>query len=157
MSSTQSATNGEQMRDNLTAHEEEAQTNSDFTNPQMPHAQTILDQYKIRKQRNQVLKAHNMLKHESSKEKQRWLKEELPDNFNEMRSAVHAHCVLLLKVKDKDFSSLPDPPSTEEGEFQFRFLVICVVSPKMFSMSHKHKFSLRASKATVKMSFKGWD
>ncbi|MBW0584755.1 hypothetical protein O181_124470 [Austropuccinia psidii MF-1] len=157
MSSTQSATNGEQMRDSLTAHEEGTQPNSDFTNPQKPYGQTILDQYKIRKQRSQVLKAHNMVKHESSKEKQRWLKEELPDNYNEMRSAVHSHCVLLLKVKDNNFSSLPDPPSTEEGKFQCRFLVICAVSPKMFSMSHKHKFCLRDSKATVKMSSTSWD
>ncbi|MBW0580909.1 hypothetical protein O181_120624 [Austropuccinia psidii MF-1] len=33
-----------------------------------------------------------------------------------MRSAVHAHCLFLLKVRDKDFSSLPEPPSTEEHE-----------------------------------------
>ncbi|MBW0557992.1 hypothetical protein O181_097707 [Austropuccinia psidii MF-1] len=33
-----------------------------------------------------------------------------------MTSAVHAHCLFLLKVRDKDFSSLPAPPRTEELE-----------------------------------------
>ncbi|MBW0562026.1 hypothetical protein O181_101741 [Austropuccinia psidii MF-1] len=31
-----------------------------------------------------------------------------------MRSAVHAHCLFLLKVRNKDFSSLPAPPSTAD-------------------------------------------
>ncbi|MBW0480568.1 hypothetical protein O181_020283 [Austropuccinia psidii MF-1] len=33
-----------------------------------------------------------------------------------MRSAVHARCLFLLKVKDKDFPSLPAPHRTEENE-----------------------------------------
>ncbi|MBW0574770.1 hypothetical protein O181_114485 [Austropuccinia psidii MF-1] len=33
-----------------------------------------------------------------------------------MRSAVHSHCLFLPKFRDKDFSSLPAPPSTEEFE-----------------------------------------
>ncbi|MBW0504399.1 hypothetical protein O181_044114 [Austropuccinia psidii MF-1] len=79
-------------------------------------ALSILDQSKMRQQRNQALKAHNVAKRESQKEQQRWLKEKLPENIHEMRSVVHAHCLFLLKVKDKDFSSLPEPPRTEEHE-----------------------------------------
>ncbi|MBW0486080.1 hypothetical protein O181_025795 [Austropuccinia psidii MF-1] len=52
----------------------------------------------------------------SQKAQKKWLKAELPENVHGMRSAVHAHCLFLLKVRDKDFSSLPAPPSTEEGE-----------------------------------------
>ncbi|MBW0518787.1 hypothetical protein O181_058502 [Austropuccinia psidii MF-1] len=78
--------------------------------------QSIIDKSKMRQQRNQALKAHNVAKHASQKEQQRWLKEELPENIHEMRSVVHAYCLFLLKLKDKDFSSLPAPPSTEEHE-----------------------------------------
>ncbi|MBW0476865.1 hypothetical protein O181_016580 [Austropuccinia psidii MF-1] len=82
----------------------------------MPLAQSMLDQSEMRQQRNKACKAHNVEKGASQKEKQKWLKEELPENFHGMRSAVHAHCLFLLKVRDKDFSSLPAPPSTEERE-----------------------------------------
>ncbi|MBW0565698.1 hypothetical protein O181_105413 [Austropuccinia psidii MF-1] len=51
---------------------------------------------------------------------QKWLKAELPENIHGMRSAVHAHFLLLLKVRDKDFSSLLAPPSTEELEIEIQ-------------------------------------
>ncbi|MBW0492316.1 hypothetical protein O181_032031, partial [Austropuccinia psidii MF-1] len=46
----------------------------------------------------------------------KWLKEEPPENFHGIRSAVHSHYLFLLKVRDKDFSALQDPPSTEVRE-----------------------------------------
>ncbi|MBW0593509.1 hypothetical protein O181_133224 [Austropuccinia psidii MF-1] len=92
------------------------QSNSEFTHPQMPLAQSMLEQSKVIKQRNQACKARNVLKHASQKEQQKWVKAELPENVHGMRSAVHAHCLFLLKVRDKDFSSLPAPPSTEKRE-----------------------------------------
>ncbi|MBW0561275.1 hypothetical protein O181_100990 [Austropuccinia psidii MF-1] len=116
MSLTQSEINDEQRRDNFAAHEKGTQSNSEFTHPQMPLAPSMLDQSKMRKQRSQAPKAHNVAKRTSQKEQQKLLKEELPENVHGMRSAVHAHCLLLLKVRDKDFSSLPAPPSTEEHE-----------------------------------------
>ncbi|MBW0554435.1 hypothetical protein O181_094150 [Austropuccinia psidii MF-1] len=70
----------------------------------------------MRQKRNQAHKAHNVAKRASRKEQQKWLKVELPENVHGMRSAVHAHCLFLLKVRDKDTSSLPAPPSTEEHE-----------------------------------------
>ncbi|MBW0472187.1 hypothetical protein O181_011902 [Austropuccinia psidii MF-1] len=76
----------------------------------------MLHQSKMRQQRNQACKAQNLAKHAIQKEKQRWLKAELPENVYGMISVLHAHCLFLLKVKDKDFSSLPAPPSTEEQE-----------------------------------------
>ncbi|MBW0544133.1 hypothetical protein O181_083848 [Austropuccinia psidii MF-1] len=76
----------------------------------------MLEQSEIRKQRKQAFKAQNVAKRASQKEKQRWLKAEFPENFHGMRSAVHSHCLFLLKVRDKDFSSLPAPPSTEDLE-----------------------------------------
>ncbi|MBW0472211.1 hypothetical protein O181_011926 [Austropuccinia psidii MF-1] len=76
----------------------------------------MLEQSKVRQQRNQALTAHNVAKCAIKKEKQRWLKAELPENVHGMRSAVNAHFLFLLKVRDKDFSSLPAPPSTEEPE-----------------------------------------
>ncbi|MBW0484527.1 hypothetical protein O181_024242 [Austropuccinia psidii MF-1] len=79
-------------------------------------AQSMLEQSEVRQQRNQACKAHNVAKCASQKEQQKWLREELPENVHGMRSAVHAHCLFLLKVRDKDFSSLPAPPSTEECE-----------------------------------------
>ncbi|MBW0478265.1 hypothetical protein O181_017980 [Austropuccinia psidii MF-1] len=82
----------------------------------MPLTQSMLEQSKIRQQRNQAHKAHNVAKPESQKEKQRWLKAKLPENVHGMRSAVHTHSLFLLKVRDKDFCSLPEPPSTEERE-----------------------------------------
>ncbi|MBW0489158.1 hypothetical protein O181_028873 [Austropuccinia psidii MF-1] len=68
----------------------------------------------MRQQRNEARKLHNVAKRESQKEQQKWLKAELPENVHGMRLAVHAHCLFLPKVRDKDFSSLPAPPSTEE-------------------------------------------
>ncbi|MBW0510855.1 hypothetical protein O181_050570 [Austropuccinia psidii MF-1] len=86
----------------------------------MPLAQSMLEQSEVRQQRNQACKAHNVVKRASQKEKQRWLKVEIPENVHGMRSAVHAHCLFLLKVRDKDFSSLPAPPNTEEGEISIK-------------------------------------
>ncbi|MBW0557022.1 hypothetical protein O181_096737 [Austropuccinia psidii MF-1] len=114
MSLTQMETNDEPRRDNFMGHEHGTQSNSEFTHPQMPLAQSMLEQSEVRQQRNQARKAHNVAKRASQKEQQKWLKAELPENFHGMRSAVHAHCLFLLKVRDKDFSSLPEPPSTEE-------------------------------------------
>ncbi|MBW0583314.1 hypothetical protein O181_123029 [Austropuccinia psidii MF-1] len=68
----------------------------------------------MRKQRNQAHKSHKVAKCASQKEQKKWLKAELPESVHGMRSAAHAHCLFLLKVRDKDFSSLPAPPSTEE-------------------------------------------
>ncbi|MBW0534642.1 hypothetical protein O181_074357 [Austropuccinia psidii MF-1] len=116
MSPTQSETNDEPRRENLTAHEQGTQSNSEFTHPQIPLAQSMLNQSKMRQQRNQAHKAHNVAKCAIQKDQKKWLKEELPENVNGMRSAVHAHCLFLLKVRDKDFSSLPAPPRTEEHE-----------------------------------------
>ncbi|MBW0587612.1 hypothetical protein O181_127327 [Austropuccinia psidii MF-1] len=82
----------------------------------MPLSQSMLEQSEVRQQRNQARKAQNLVKRASQKEKQKLLKGELPENVHGMRSAVHAHCLFLLKVRDKDFSSLPAPPSTEECE-----------------------------------------
>ncbi|MBW0581210.1 hypothetical protein O181_120925 [Austropuccinia psidii MF-1] len=100
MSPNQRETNDEPRRDNFTAHE-----NGKYSG-------TI----QARQQRNQACKAHNVAKPASQKQQHKWLKAELPDIFHGMRSAVHAHCLFLLKVRDKDFSSLPAPPSTEERE-----------------------------------------
>ncbi|MBW0480259.1 hypothetical protein O181_019974 [Austropuccinia psidii MF-1] len=82
----------------------------------MPLSQSMLHQSEMRQQRNEARKAHNLAKRASQKEKQKLLKEELPQNFHGMRSAVHSHCLFLLQVGDKDFSSIPAPPSTEERE-----------------------------------------
>ncbi|MBW0521934.1 hypothetical protein O181_061649 [Austropuccinia psidii MF-1] len=76
----------------------------------------MLEQLEVRQQRNQARKAHNVAKRASQKEQQEWLRAELPENVHGMRSAVHCHFLFLLKVRDKDFSSLPAPPSTEECE-----------------------------------------
>ncbi|MBW0542025.1 hypothetical protein O181_081740 [Austropuccinia psidii MF-1] len=116
MSLNHSETNDEPRRDDFMAHEEGTQSNGEFTHPQMPLIQSILEKSEIREKRNQACKAHNLAKCASQKEKQRWLKAELPETFYGMRSAVHAYCLFLLKVRDEDFSSLPAPPSTEELE-----------------------------------------
>ncbi|MBW0574205.1 hypothetical protein O181_113920 [Austropuccinia psidii MF-1] len=116
MSSTQSETNGELRRDNFTMHEEGTLANSEFTHPQMPIAQSILNQPKMKHKRNQACKPHNVAKFASQKEKKRNLKAKIPDNVYWRSSDVQAHCLLLLKVRYKDFSSLPAPPSTEGHE-----------------------------------------
>ncbi|MBW0582361.1 hypothetical protein O181_122076, partial [Austropuccinia psidii MF-1] len=59
----------------------------------------MLEQSKVRQQRNQACKAHNVAKRASQREKQKLLKAELPENVHGMRSAVHAHCLFLLKVR----------------------------------------------------------
>ncbi|MBW0559676.1 hypothetical protein O181_099391 [Austropuccinia psidii MF-1] len=109
---TQSERNDEPRRDNFTAHEQGTQSNSEFTHSQMGLAQSMLEQSKVRQKRNQACKAQNVAKRASQKEQQKWLRAELPENVHGMRSAVHAHCLFLFKVRDKDFSSLPAPPTT---------------------------------------------
>ncbi|MBW0502678.1 hypothetical protein O181_042393 [Austropuccinia psidii MF-1] len=116
MSLTQSERNDEPRRDNFMVHEERTQSNGEFTSPQMPLSQSMLDQSEMIQPRKQAPKAHIVAKHANQKEQERLLKTELPDNFHGMRSVVHAHFLLLLKVKEKDFSSLPAPPRTEEFE-----------------------------------------
>ncbi|MBW0561786.1 hypothetical protein O181_101501, partial [Austropuccinia psidii MF-1] len=83
-------------------------------------SQSILEQFKVRQQKKQACKAHNVVKCASQKEQQKWLRAELPENDHGMRSAVHAHCLFLLKVRDKDFSSLPTQPRTEECEISIQ-------------------------------------
>ncbi|MBW0483131.1 hypothetical protein O181_022846 [Austropuccinia psidii MF-1] len=114
MSPKHSETNDESRRDDFLANEEGTQLNSEFTHPQMPLSQSMRDQFKMRQQRNKACKAHNFTNCASQKEKQRWLKVELPENVHELRSVVQSHCMFLIEVKGKDFSSLPAPPSTEE-------------------------------------------
>ncbi|MBW0515193.1 hypothetical protein O181_054908 [Austropuccinia psidii MF-1] len=106
----------------------------------------------MRQQRNDTCKAHNLAKCTSQKEQQKWLEAELPENVHGMRSAVHSHCLFLRKVRDKDFSSLPAPPSTEEREIAIQVARHLGYVPRMFSMRHHHRFSLGVSKATAKMS-----
>ncbi|MBW0569160.1 hypothetical protein O181_108875 [Austropuccinia psidii MF-1] len=124
MSPTQSETNDEPRRDNLTAHEQGTQSNSDFTHPQMPLAQSMLNQSAMRQQRNHACKAHNVEKRASQKEKQKWLKAELPENVHGMRSAVHTHCLFLLKVRDKDFPSYQHHPAQKSMKLRFKWQVI---------------------------------
>ncbi|MBW0561416.1 hypothetical protein O181_101131 [Austropuccinia psidii MF-1] len=128
-----SETNDEPIRDNFMAHEEDTQSNTEFTHPQIPLTQSMLEQSEIRKQSNQAGKAHNLAKSASQKEKQRWLKVELPENVHGMRSAVHAHFLFLLKVRDKDFSSLPAPPGKEEFEIAIQVAGHMGYVPKGFS------------------------
>ncbi|MBW0494640.1 hypothetical protein O181_034355 [Austropuccinia psidii MF-1] len=116
MSPNQSETNDEKRGDNFTAHEQYTQSYSEFTHPQTPLAQSMLNQSELRQKRKQACKAHNVAKGASQKEEQRWLKMGLPENVHGMGSAVRAHCLFLLKVRDNNFSSLPAPPSTEEHE-----------------------------------------
>ncbi|MBW0501103.1 hypothetical protein O181_040818 [Austropuccinia psidii MF-1] len=118
----------------------------------MPLAQSMLEKSEIRQQRNQACKSNNVAKHASQKEKQTWLKVELPENFHGMRSAVHAHCLFLLKVRDTDFSSLPEPPSTDRHKIGIKVAGHLRYVPKDVFNEPSHRFSLRASKATVKMS-----
>ncbi|MBW0506142.1 hypothetical protein O181_045857 [Austropuccinia psidii MF-1] len=151
MSPIHSETNEEPMRDNLTVHDEGTQSDSEFTHPQMPLAQSMLEKSQVRQQKNKACKAHNVAKCASQKEKQKWLKAELPENVHGMRSEVHAHCLFLLKVRDKDFSSLPAPPSTEKHEIEIQVAGHLRYFPEDFSMSHQHRFSLRVSKYTTKM------
>ncbi|MBW0476851.1 hypothetical protein O181_016566 [Austropuccinia psidii MF-1] len=54
MSPTQSETNDEPRRENFTAHDQGTQSNSEFTHPQMPLAQSMLYQSKMRQKRNQA-------------------------------------------------------------------------------------------------------
>ncbi|MBW0465224.1 hypothetical protein O181_004939 [Austropuccinia psidii MF-1] len=98
-----SETNDEPMRDIFMMHEEDSQSNNEFTHPQIPIAQSILEKSEIRNQINHACNAHNVRKHASQKEQQRRLKAEIPEIFHGMRSAVHTHCLFLLKVRDKDF------------------------------------------------------
>ncbi|MBW0502465.1 hypothetical protein O181_042180 [Austropuccinia psidii MF-1] len=103
MSPTQIERNDEPRRDNFMEHEQGTLSNSEFTHPQMPLARSMLNQSEMRQQRNEARKAHNVAKRASQKEQQKWLKAELPENVHGMRSAVHAYCLFLLKVRDKDF------------------------------------------------------
>ncbi|MBW0549280.1 hypothetical protein O181_088995 [Austropuccinia psidii MF-1] len=54
MSLAQSETNDEPMGDNFMVHEQGTQSNIEFMHPQMPLAQSMLNQSKMRKQRNQA-------------------------------------------------------------------------------------------------------
>ncbi|MBW0516312.1 hypothetical protein O181_056027 [Austropuccinia psidii MF-1] len=116
MSPTQSDRNESPRREIFTAHEQGAQSNSEFIHPQMLLAWSMLNQSAMRQQMTKAHKAHNVAKPASHKEQQKWLKAEFPGNVHGMRSAVHSHCLFLLKVRYKDFSALPAPPRTEERD-----------------------------------------
>ncbi|MBW0512051.1 hypothetical protein O181_051766 [Austropuccinia psidii MF-1] len=76
MSLTQSETYDEPRRANFTVNEQGTKSNSEFTHPQMPLAQSMLNQSEMRELRDQACKAHNVEKHPSQKEQQKWLKAE---------------------------------------------------------------------------------
>ncbi|MBW0525634.1 hypothetical protein O181_065349 [Austropuccinia psidii MF-1] len=78
MSPNQSEKNDDLRRDDLMEDEEGTQSNSEFTHPQMPITQSMLEKSEVRKKRNQARKAHNVQKRASQKEQERWLKSELP-------------------------------------------------------------------------------
>ncbi|MBW0539049.1 hypothetical protein O181_078764 [Austropuccinia psidii MF-1] len=82
---TQSKTNCEPRREGFTEHEEDIKENSKLNHSQMALMHSTLDQSRMIQKRNQDPKAHNVEKCASQKEQQRWLKEELDDNFHEMR------------------------------------------------------------------------
>ncbi|MBW0526611.1 hypothetical protein O181_066326 [Austropuccinia psidii MF-1] len=82
----------------------------------MPLAHSMPNQSEMRHKRNKTLKAHNVARNARKKEQQKWLKAELPENVHGMRSAIQAHCLFLLKVRNMNFSPLPAPPSTEGSE-----------------------------------------
>ncbi|MBW0571027.1 hypothetical protein O181_110742 [Austropuccinia psidii MF-1] len=82
MPPSQMETSDEPRRDNFMAHEHGTQSNSDFTHPQMHLAQSMLEQSKVRQQRNQAGKAHNVAKHASQKKQQKCLKADLPENVH---------------------------------------------------------------------------
>ncbi|MBW0484623.1 hypothetical protein O181_024338 [Austropuccinia psidii MF-1] len=84
MSLTQSKTNDEKREDNFMAHEQGTQSNSELTHPQMPLSPSMLNQSKMRQQRNQACKAYNVAKSVIQKEKKRWKKAELPENVHGM-------------------------------------------------------------------------
>ncbi|MBW0475081.1 hypothetical protein O181_014796 [Austropuccinia psidii MF-1] len=68
MSPTQSEANDEPRRENFITHEQGTQSNSEFTHPQLPLSQSMLDPSKMKQQRNEACKAHNVAKHASQKE-----------------------------------------------------------------------------------------
>ncbi|MBW0515210.1 hypothetical protein O181_054925 [Austropuccinia psidii MF-1] len=70
MSLTQSENNDEPRGDYFTAHEQDTQSNSEFTHPQMPLSQIMLDKSKMRQQRKKPCKAQNVVKRASQKEQQ---------------------------------------------------------------------------------------
>ncbi|MBW0554940.1 hypothetical protein O181_094655 [Austropuccinia psidii MF-1] len=90
----------------------------------------MLEQSEVKQQRKQACKSHNVEKRASQKEKQKLLKSELPKNVHGIRSEVHAQFLFLLKVKDRDFSSLPAPPSTKEREIAIQVAVHLGYVPK---------------------------
>ncbi|MBW0557305.1 hypothetical protein O181_097020 [Austropuccinia psidii MF-1] len=157
MSPTQSEINDEPRRENFMAHEQGTQSNSEFTHPQMPLAQSMLNQSKMIQRRNKALKAHNVEKHASQKEQQKWLKEELPENVHGMRSAVHDDCQFLLKVRDKDFSSLPEPPSTEERGISIQVAGHLGYVTKDVFNEPSIQVQSQGFKATAKMSSTSYD
>ncbi|MBW0540215.1 hypothetical protein O181_079930 [Austropuccinia psidii MF-1] len=71
ISPTQSERNDEPRRENFTVHEQGTQSNSEFTHPQIPLARSMLNQSKMRQQRNEAHKDHNVAKCASQKEKQK--------------------------------------------------------------------------------------
>ncbi|MBW0462411.1 hypothetical protein O181_002126 [Austropuccinia psidii MF-1] len=129
MSQNQSETNCEPRRNNFMAHDNETQAKSEFTHPQMPIDQIMLYQSEMSQKRNQACKYQNLVKNASQKEQKRCQKAEFPDNVNGMRSGVHTHCLFLLKVKDKDFYSLPAQTSFK---LKLKSLVISDMFPKIF-------------------------
>ncbi|MBW0543849.1 hypothetical protein O181_083564 [Austropuccinia psidii MF-1] len=74
MSPNHSETNDEPRRDDFMVHEEGTQSNSELNHPQMPLAQSMFNQSKMRQKRNQARKAYNVAKHASQKQQHRWLK-----------------------------------------------------------------------------------
>ncbi|MBW0522972.1 hypothetical protein O181_062687 [Austropuccinia psidii MF-1] len=68
ISLTQRKTNDEPRGDNFTTHEQSTQSDSEFTHPQIPLTQSMLDQSDMRQQRNQAHKPQNVAKGAIQKE-----------------------------------------------------------------------------------------
>ncbi|MBW0573097.1 hypothetical protein O181_112812 [Austropuccinia psidii MF-1] len=74
MSPTQSERNDEPTRDNYMAHQQGTQSNSEFTHSQMPLSHSMHNQSEMRQRSNEACQSHNVAKHASQKEQQKWLK-----------------------------------------------------------------------------------
>ncbi|MBW0512624.1 hypothetical protein O181_052339 [Austropuccinia psidii MF-1] len=151
MSLTQSETNDEPRRENFTALEKGTQSNSEFTHPQMALSQSMLEQSGMRQQRNQAHKAHNVAECASQKEKQKWLKAELPENVHGCNQLYTPIVCSYSKEGIRIFPHYQHHSAQKSVKLRFKWLVIWDMSPKMFSMSHQHRLSLRVSKATAEM------
>ncbi|CAH7667645.1 hypothetical protein PPACK8108_LOCUS2064 [Phakopsora pachyrhizi] len=77
----------------------------------------------MRQRKGLKKKSNDKSKRQSKNQRLKQINAELPENVTGMRTVVQVHCPFLLAIKDRDLSTIPQPPTAEEQSKAYKSFV----------------------------------